>query len=300
MAEVPGTAEVVVDDAGTEPDIVEDATAGATDAVAAATPTTTVATSAEQFIDPRDLAPELQPHFKRMQAAFTKKMQTVAKETDKVKLVDQFRSNPDFAKQLILAEAQRLGLQVSDPVAKPASAGTGGGSAIPQEFIEAVRAELPAEVQWMAPALAKATYSQVKAQVAPLLQQNQQRAQQERQGEWDTLTSQLSERAPGWEAHEDDMLALLDFLQSPALKHPTFGSKVDILFNLATGNAAATQQALQRMSDAGRRRTLTGQSARTAVPNVTERVLKAPSKAAAWQEAARAAIASTQTGAAAS
>jgi hypothetical protein len=242
----------------------------------------------ESFIDPRDLPAEILPHFKRMQAAYTKKTQALAADREKVQLVDQFRNNPEFARQLVLQEAQRLGITLAPATPqtpRPAS------SAIPPEYVQALAAELPQELQWMAPALASATYKGVAHLTTPMLQQNQQRIKEERETEWDSLAAQLNERQPGWETHEDDMLAMYEFLQSPKLKHPVYGSKLDLLLSLVTGNATATQQAIQRMSQAGRQRVGTGQTSRTSVPNITDRVRKAPTTRDAWQEAARAAVA---------
>jgi hypothetical protein len=248
--------------------------------------------TAEQFIDPRDLPPDVQPHFKRMQAAFTKKMQKLSADLDKVGLVDKFRSDPEFARQLITQESQRLGLSIqAASMGQQQPQAPRGAAVIPQQFVDAVAAELPSELQWMAPAIARATYSGVAQQTRPMLQENQQRIQAERETEWESLASQLSERQPGWEVHEDDMLGMLNFFQSSKLKHPVYGSKLDLLLNLVTGNAAATQRAITRMSDAGRSRTTTGVPGRTTVPNIADRVRKAPSNNDAWAEAAKAAVA---------
>src|SRR5262245_42891106 len=243
----------------------------------------------EPLIDPRDLPPEIQPHFKRMQAAFTKRMQQFASRKGDLELVDNFRNNPEFARQLIQQEAQRLGINIAQASPQQPQPAT-PSSAIPAPFVQAVAERLPQELQWMAPALAQATYASVAHLTQPMLQQNQQRLKEERESEWDTLAAQLSETTPGWEAHEDDMLAVLEFLQSPKLKHPVYGSKLNLLLGLVTGNAAATQQAIQRMSQAGRQRVGMGQTSRTSVPNITDRVRKAPNNREAWRLAAEAAI----------
>jgi hypothetical protein len=272
---VPGTAEPdsIAPDPGVAPDPA---------------PGPPVSPDPDAFIDPRDLPAEIQPHFKRMQAAFTKKMQKLSSDLDKVGLVDKFRSDPEFARQLITQESQRLGLSIAAASSGQQQAPRGG--AIPQQFVDAVAQELPSELQWMAPAIAKATYASVAQQTAPMLQQSQQRIRKERETEWMGMAAQLSERQPGWEVHEDDMLGILNFLQSDDLKHPVYGSKLDLLLNLVTGNASATQRAIQRMSDAGRQRTTTGAPSRTTVPNIADRVRKAPTTNDAWREAAQAAI----------
>lgn len=250
----------------------------------------------ETFIDPRDLPAEILPHFKRMQAAFTKKTQQLAARRPDLELVDRYRSDPAFARQFLADEAQRLGINLGTTPASPPAPASNTTGAVPQEFVAAVARELPQELQWMAPMMAKATYASVAHLTTPMLQQNQQRIREEREQEWDTLAAQLNERQPGWEAHEDDMLAMYEFLQSPKLKHPVYGSKLDLLLNLVTSNASAAQQAIQRMSQAGRQRVGTGQPSRTSVSNITDRVRKAPTTRDAWKEAAQAAIAQLNAG----
>lgn len=251
-----------------------------------AEPAAPVTPEPDQFIDPRDFPPELQPHWKRMQASYTKKMQAVARDRDKVQLVDRYRSDPDFAKQFMQQELQRMGIGAPAQPQQP----SGQRGAPPPQFIDALAEKLPPELRWMAPAMAEATYASVAHLTAPMLKDNQDRQREERTNEWDALAADLSQRQPGWEAHEEDMLAIHDFLQSSKLKHPVYGSKLDLLLNLVTGNAAATQRAISRMSDAGRQRTTTGQPSRTTIPNIADRVRKAPSNASAWKLAADAAI----------
>ena len=249
-------------------------------------------TEPEQFIDPRDFPPELQPHWKRMQAAYTKKTQAIARDRDKIELVNRYRSDPNFALQFMQQELQRMGAapQPQQPQHQPTN------GQVPPAFVDAIASRLPQELRWMAPAMAEATYASVAHLTAPIVKQTQDRAREERETEWDTLAQQLSERQPGWEAHEDEMLAMNEFLTSGKLKHPTYGSKLDILLNLVTGGAAATQRAIQRMSDAGRQRTTTGQPSRTTVPNITDRVRSAKTTHDAFQVAAQAAIAQIQSG----
>jgi len=49
-----------------------------------------------EFIKPEDLPKELQPHFKRMLASYTKKMQGIGDVTKKAELWDYFQQNPQF------------------------------------------------------------------------------------------------------------------------------------------------------------------------------------------------------------
>ncbi len=57
------------------------------------------------LIDPNKLPKEIQPHFKRMFASFTKKMQGIADISKKAEIFDYLQEHPEFI-------AQRLGLQM--------------------------------------------------------------------------------------------------------------------------------------------------------------------------------------------
>ncbi len=107
--------------------------------------------------------------------------------------------------------------------------------------------------------------------------------------EFSQAAQDLTTKLPGWEAHEDEMAELQTFLKSGAMRHPKFGSRLEILANVVTGNALATKTVTQRMADAGRARTTTGQSGRQVVPNVSERIRNAKSTNEAILEAAKAA-----------
>ena len=54
--------------------------------------------SAENFIDPSKLPKEVQPHFKRMQASFTRKMQGLSKEAQKIEAMNMLMNDPEFRK----------------------------------------------------------------------------------------------------------------------------------------------------------------------------------------------------------
>jgi len=54
-----------------------------------------------ELIKPEDLPKELQPHFKRMLASFTRKMQGISEVNRKAELFDFFSSNPVLAQRLM-------------------------------------------------------------------------------------------------------------------------------------------------------------------------------------------------------
>lgn len=268
------------DDLGTAADDGLDPDAPGTAAVIAGA---TEPAPVEDFISPADLPAEVQPHFKRMQAAYTRKMQALAGERDKVDLVTRFRSDPEFARQLIQAEAHRMGLTLQAPPAAPGQPATSNGqSAPPPELIARIEASLSPDMKWMAPQMAAATWASTQMYTLPLHQKSQQADQEARNEQYQALAAQLSDMLPGWEAHETDMSDLLGWIKSPALTHPRFGSKLELLYHAVTRNAAAVRTATQRMTDASRARSTTGQSGRSSAPNITDRVRKAATTREAW------------------
>ncbi len=93
------------------------------------------------FTDPAQLPADLQPLAKRLMASYTKRMQSLAKDKEKVALVDRFDQDPAFQKDLIAYHAQRLGL-----LQQPAQAQTvqnAPASDVPPDMVTAARSKLP-------------------------------------------------------------------------------------------------------------------------------------------------------------
>ena len=251
----------------------------------------------ESFIDPSELPEELKPHWKRMHRAFTKRMEETKDIKDKAALVDQFRSDPNFALQTIQQAAQQMGYQLTKAqaaqVVESAAASVGGGA--PSELVEAVRARLSPELQWMAKSLADTQWVGMQMQMAPMQKEREQERVSRRNEEYGALAEELGEQAPGWEEHEDDMEELLTFLKSDSMKSRKFGSKLSLLHGIVTGNASAVASAVRRMGEAGKNRTATGQSGRSTSPNIEKRVREAKTNQEAWDEAAKHAVAELET-----
>ena len=243
----------------------------------------------ESFINPADLPPELKPHWSRMHSAYTKALDKTKGDRDAGDTVRRFWSDRQFAEDSIRQWAQQNGVQISFGAASPAQP-TPGTSQIPQELVAAIQTELPAELRWMAPALAASTWKAQATVLAPFLQQNQQDRLAARTATYEELASELTETAPGWEEHEDTMNELLDFLQGPNLRHRQFGSKLAVLHAIVTGNASATRDAVRRIGEAARNRTATGGPGRSTVTNIAERVRGARSNDEAWKIAAAHAV----------
>ena len=73
------------------------------------------ASDQDAFFDPANLPPELQDQWKRMQGAYTKKMQKLAGAREAASIVERFNSDPDYARQIILQRAQQMGLSLGQP-----------------------------------------------------------------------------------------------------------------------------------------------------------------------------------------
>ena len=236
----------------------------------------------DSFIDPATLPPELKAHWKRMHGAYNRRLGELKARQADLDLVDRYRSDPEFARAFLAEEAARLGVKPTPP---PAAA-----PAAPAELVEAVRAQLPAELQWMAPGIAASTWVAQQKALSPLLQQTQQREVSQRETEYDDLAAELTEAAPGWEQHEDDMVDLLEFLESSRMRDRRWGSKLELLHRLVTGDARATVGAIRRIGDAARARSVTGQSGRSTGPNIADRVRQARTNTEAWELAGQYAI----------
>ena len=248
----------------------------------------------DQFLDDETImdkiraTPELDHVFRKMQGAYTRKTQGIAKVRDAAQIVERFNTDPEFARQTILQRAGQLGLSLG----QPAQAGTPQQTAqsLPPQLVEAVKANLSPELQWMAPALAASQWAGMQMALQPIQQQQAQTQQSTRDQEYDTLAAQLSEKAPGWEQHEDDMDGLLSFLQSPKMMDRRWGSKLELLHRLTVGDGQATAEAARRMGLAAKSRSVAGSPVATAAPNIAEQVRKPKQNQDAWDAAAKFAL----------
>lgn len=243
-------------------------------------------------LDPRQLPPEIQPIWKRMQSAYTKKMQEIAAVRDQAQIVERFYNDRDFAFQTVAQWAAQNGFAVQPVGAQQhqqAQQQVQPQGDMPAGLVEQVKASLPPELQWMAESQAKAQWAAAQMLLKPLVQQTQQQQRQAVEQEWDKLAEELTQQAPGWEEHEGEMTELYDFLQSQKLSHPKFGSKHQLLYNLVTSNAAATAQVAKRMTQAAKNRPSSGITTGKTASNLMDRVRQAKTSQDAFRLAAQAA-----------
>jgi len=239
----------------------------------------------EENLDPRKLPPEVQPIFKRMQAVYTKRMQNFAEIRDKASVVDRFYNDPGFAQQTLLGWAAQNGFQLV-PVGQqgqPGAQTTNGAQKAPSTLVEAVKSNLPQELQWMAEPLAAAQAQAMQQMLSPVLQQQTAQQQQARVAEWDRYADELRGVAPGWEEHEDVMSEIYDFFTGPQLHHPKYGSKLEMLYNLATAKAAAIKTATDRVNAAAKNRASSGRTGVPKSPTLDNQVASARTSQDAWE-----------------
>ena len=236
---------------------------------------------------PETIPPELQETHRRMMRSHTKRMEQLAAERAALandpdrQLVERYRTDPTFRRQFVEQAAQEMGLVGTGPRAT-----TQAGNLL----VQAIEQQLAPELKWLAPSIAAAQSVLHQQTIAPLLQQQQAERQTRMNTEWGQVVNELSTKYPGWEAHEDTISDLVDFFKSDSLSHPTFGSKLELLYRLATADAGATANAARRMGEGVRQRVISGQSARQTVPNIEDRVRDAKSTKDAFRIAAQGAI----------
>ena len=100
----------------------------------------------------------------------------------------------------------------------------------------------------------------------------------------------MTEKYPGWEQHESEMTKLNSWLQSDSLSHPLYGSKLEILYKMATDQATSISEAAKRLNAAGRNRTSSSQVTLRSAPNIFKQVREAKNSNEAWDAAAKFAI----------
>ncbi len=247
----------------------------------------------EPFMDPADMPPEVQAHFRRMQASFTKRMQGMREKEkslgDKATMVDKFWNDPAYALQVVQQIAPHLGLDIRPTAKTPGQQGTSPALPNSTEGLTALLTEkLGPDLAFLAPALAPAVLQTVQATVAPLEQRAVAQTQAQRQAQETALMAELDTEHPGWEETYGAQMQELDrFLASDSLSHPTFGSKYQVLLRLLNP-AAATRDAVRNLQQAPKNRVGTGRTGRPAASNIVDTIRKTHQEDgwnAAWQVA---------------
>jgi hypothetical protein len=248
----------------------------------------------DTFFDPKELAPELQDQWKRMQASFTKRRQedrqTARQSSQKAALVDKFYNDRDYALRVVQQVAPYLGLQLS-PMSGGTPAGQGtpqGGHGQSQDLESELQSSLGQDLGFLAKPLAqvlgRVIENRVKDALSPFEQQTLQQRQQSQQQEEDEALAAMDSQYPGWEQHQTQMQQLNAFLQSGKNRHPVFGTRHEALYKLVTGGAMARVDAAKAMGQAARNRTTTGRAGRQTASNLTDTLRKA-NREQGWNQA---------------
>jgi hypothetical protein len=264
--------------------------------LASATPAaeTPAAPKEESFIDPSQLPDELKPHWKRMHAAYTKTREDLKRGREAYSTIQRFYNEPDYQLQILQQAATQRGLRLSSAAeqAQAQHGQTPNSAAVqaPSDFVERIKGQLAPELQWMAPQLAASQW----AAIQPLIQERQQEKLAAKTQELEQAQAEFTQQMPGWETEEEDMNAVLEWLQSGTPKHQRWGNRYAALHKLTLmlkgHNGHAVQEAANRMAEAARSRTTSSQAVRAAGDTFTDRIRKASNRHEAFEVAQQQAI----------
>jgi hypothetical protein len=194
----------------------------------------------ETFYDPKTAPPELQGEYKKMQAAFTKKMQAIAKNREKISSYEEFEKNPVSTMQRLAAQ---YGMKLTPAQAQAAidSGSTPGGTSENWN---------PNSWQEVEQRISQAAEKRILSQLSPLLSEVHKMKQS-------AIEHQLSEIDPSWQAYEDAMITNLK-------SHPTLAQDPALLYRMSvpaeTIESKAVQKALKRFEDKGKATAAAGSS----------------------------------------
>jgi len=179
---------------------------------------TAPATEEPTFFDPSTLSEELKPAYKQMQAAFTKKMQAISGDRQKIDAYDQFMRDP-------IGQMQQVAAQY-------------GYNLTRKEAVQALQAQQQAAQDW-----APQTWEEVMAKAEERAEQRIMQKLQPFLGNVQKVTAsnierQLSEIDPNWRTYEDDMRSNLQ-------AHPTLVNDVAKLYRLSVPEEVLTSRAVQ-------------------------------------------------------
>ena len=170
------------------------------------------------FFDPSALADELKPAYKQMQAAFTKKMQGISGERQKIEAYNQFMSDP-------IGQMQQVAAQYGYSLTRAQAA-----QAVQEQQQQAPSWEPQSWDEVMARAEERAE-QRIMAKLQPFLGNVQKQTAM-------TIERQLSEIDPQWRTYEDDMRSKLQM-------HPTLVNDVAELYKLSVPEEVLTSRAVQ-------------------------------------------------------
>lgn len=205
-------------DTGT-PAVAPESSAGQADAQPSPEPGQAAAPQADEptFFDPSALSEELKPAYKQMQAAFTKKMQGLSTERQKIEAYNQFMADP-------IGQMQQVARQYGYSLTRAEAAQTLNQQGQSQQWEPQSWDEVMQKAEERAE-------QRVMEKLQPFLGNIQKVTAQ-------TIERQLSEIDPNWRSYEDDM-------RSTLADHPTLVNDVAKLYRLSVPEEVLTSRAVQ-------------------------------------------------------
>jgi len=199
-------------------------------------------TAEDSFFDPKTVPAEQMPAFKLMQAAYTKKTQSIAAQRQKINAYEQFERDPHGTMQQI---AQAYGYQLVQRGQQP----NGNEKWEPQTWDDVMsRAKQEAKAEIMkefAPAL-RPVFDEVK---------NLRKV---------NIEKSLDEIDPQWKLYEDDMMSALQ-------KYPTLAYEPETLYRMSVPKdyleARAMKQAMEKLKGRANSAQISGGSTTTQKPS---------------------------------
>ena len=207
------------------------------------TPTGTQQAAEETFFDPRDIEgkPELQAAYKQMQGAFSKKMEGVKANRQKIEAYDAFAADP-------VSQLQTMARQYGYSLTRAEAA----------QQLNQQEAQAPADWE---PKSWDEVLQKAEEGAYQRLQRENEPMYKEVQGlRKSNLETYLDSNAPDWRTYEEEMMATL-------AEHPTLRNKPMDLYKMSIPDnvlqSRATQQALKKMQDKGKSSEISGASTTT-------------------------------------
>lgn len=219
----------------------------------------------QTFFDPKSVPKELTPAYKQMQAAFTKRMQALSQDRQKVQFFDQFSADPVGSMQKL---AQQYGFKMTRAQAEAAA--SQASDDIPDDWQPQSWKEVlnKAEVR---------AAQKIFGQLQPLLSEvkNQKKA---------TIEKELSDIDPAWQQYEQQMA---DWIQ----RVPGLANYPSELYRLSVPaeviESRATQRALKKLQDKATAAAVQGGSTTNKKPSAVDpnKRFSSVQEAAAWAKA---------------
>lgn len=272
---------VAVDESPEVPEAPAPAEAPASEPTPPPEPTETPAPKEESFLDPATLPEELKPHWKRMHAAYTKNREDLKQGREAAAQIQRFYADAAYADSVVQQRASQLGYQLVRPGQAPGPPASPSGPAVPSELVQDLKTAFGPELGWMAEKMAPAMYGYMQRMLQPLQQQTQQTLQQTLQAEFEKAEQEMDSKYPGWDAKEQDLSSLLDWLQRGKPTHPVYGNRYEALYKLhdvLNGNALGTASAIGKMQQAARNKIGAGQAGPTPDVNYDDLIRKEPNR----------------------